>query len=54
MLEKSMYLEKIDHNDLHNLQEEKEKLEEELIKQREQIFFLAKSNENLEAQCSEY
>lgn len=52
LLEKSMYLEKIDHNDLHNLQEEKEKLEEELIKQREQIFFLAKNNENLEAQCS--
>lgn len=49
-----MYLEKIDHSDLHMLQEEKERVEEELIKQREQIFFMAKNNENLEAQCQEY
>lgn len=44
LLEKSMYLERIDQQDLHNLQADKEHLEEELARQREQIFLLQKGN----------
>lgn len=53
LLEKSMYFERADQQDLHNLQADKEHLEEELARQREQIFLLEKTNEQLKAHCGE-
>ena len=41
-LEKSGFVEKVDHSDLQVMQEEKDRLEEEMREQREEIFGLNK------------
>jgi hypothetical protein len=43
-LEKSVYFEKFDPNEIHKMQEEKERLEEETSSQREEIYLLRRNH----------
>jgi RNase adaptor protein for sRNA GlmZ degradation len=44
-LEKSMYLEKFDPKEIHQLQDDKDQLEDQLARQREQLFALKKDSD---------
>lgn len=46
-------MEKGEHSDIHGLQEEKEKLEEELTRKEEETFLLSKNGEALKNRCGE-
>lgn len=43
LLERSVIMEKGEHSDIHGLQDEKEKLEEELTRKEEETFLLSKN-----------